>query len=210
MSEPTSIGHFLFKLYPIVCDATEKYQGLRGKGSQFEDEVSEHIYDVALESGFKPNTPRYTLALSTRSNNKHQFDASFTWKNTYYLVECKNTQTAAKDYVYYFNSKILDYAHANPEIFFKGIFLCAVSIPDSAWRYSIAYGLRLLDPESPPPEYMIKTCHGEPELATALERHLEKIEEAASDMWEDDLGIASRLYDEYRYYVNRWRNLNVC
>ncbi|MFH1180772.1 MAG: hypothetical protein V1710_10455, partial [Candidatus Bathyarchaeota archaeon] len=76
--------------------------------------------------------------------------------------------------------------------------------------YSIAYGLRLLDPESPPPEYMIKKCSGEPMLATALERHLEKIEEAAAYLWEDDPGAATRLYDEYRYYVNRWRNLNGC
>ena len=208
MPESSSIGEFLLQLYPIVCDATAKYENQRGKGAKFEDEISEHIYNVALDSGFRPNPPRYTLGLPTRSNNKHQFDASFTSKNTYYLVECKNTQTSPMDYVYYFNSKILDYAYSNPEITFKGIFLSATAIPNSAWRYSIAYGLRLLDPESPPPEYMITTCQKEPALAIALERHLEKIDEAAEYGWEDDPGIASRLYDEYRYYVNRWRTLN--
>ena len=210
MPEPSSIGQFLLQLYPIVCDATAKYLGQRGKGPKFEDEVSEHIYDVAIELGYQPNKPRYTLDLPTRSNNKHQFDASFTSKDTYYLVECKNTQTAAMDYVYYFNSKILDYSHSNPELSFKGLFLCAVPIPDSAWRYSIAYGLRLLDPDSPPPEYMIRTCKDEPQLATALKRHLEKLEEAAEYGWKDDPGTASRLFDEYRYYVTRWRTLNAC
>ena len=106
MPESSSIGEFLLQLYPIVCDATAKYENQRGKGAKFEDEISEHIYNVALDSGFRPNTPRYTLGLPTRSNNKHQFDASFTSKNTYSLVECKNTQTSPMDYVYYFNSKI--------------------------------------------------------------------------------------------------------
>jgi hypothetical protein len=172
--------------------------------------VSNRIYDLALEMGFKPNPPRLTLDLPTRSDNKHQFDASFTNQNTYYLVECKNTQTAAKDYVYYFNSKILDYIHCNPELNFKGLFLCAVRIPDSAWRYSIAYGLRLLDPESPPPEYMIKTCGNDSALATVLRRHLEKLIDTASFGWEDEPGSITRLYEEYRYYVKRWRNLNGC
>ena len=210
MSTLTLIGQFLTKLYPIVCQATEKYREKKGKGAKFEDEVSNRIYDLALEIGFKPNPPRLTLDLPTRSDNKHQFDASFTNQNTYYLVECKNTQTAAKDYVYYFNSKILDYTHRNPELNFKGLFLCAVPIPDSAWRYSIAYGLRLLDPESPPPEYMIKTCSNEPDLAKVLRRHLEKLIDTASYGWKDEPGSITRLYEEYRYYVKRWRNLNGC
>lgn len=209
MSEPTLIGKFMIQLYPIVCQATEKYQGKRGKGAKFEEEVSESIYDLAVDAGFKPNTPRYTLGMPTRSDNKHQFDASFTYQNTYYLVECKNTQSAAKDYVYYFNSKILDYAHCTPEYVFKGLFLCAVPIPDSAWRYSIAYGLRLLDPVSPPQEYMIETCSKDPGLATAITRHLEKLAETASYGWEVESGVASRLYDDYRYYVKRWSNLNA-
>ena len=208
MSDSSQIGEFLSKLYPSVCQATEKYRGKKGKGAKFEDEVSAHIYDFALELGFNPNPPRLTLRLPTRSDNQHQFDASFTKKNTYYLVECKNTQTAAKDYVYYFNSKIQDYKHANPEYKFKGIFLCAVQIPDSAWRYSIAYDLRVVDPESPPPEYMMNNCTNDPALVKAMERHLEKIEETAAYLWKDNPGIVSGLYDEYRYYVSRWRNNN--
>ena len=206
MSEPTLIGNFLSKLYPIVCEATEKYRGKRGKGPKFENEVSESIYDIAQQHGFNPNAPRYTLELPTRSENKHQFDASFTNNNIYYLVECKNTKIAAKDYVYYFNSKILDYVYTNPEYVFKGLFLCTVPIPHSAWRYSIAYGLRLLDPESPPPEYMIETCKNNPSLETALKRHIDKLMDTASYGWEEEDGQVTRLYREYRYYVNRWRN----
>ena len=206
MPESTIIGKFLTKLYPIVCKATEKYKDTQGKGAKFEDEVSQSIYDLALESGFKPNTPRYTLRLPTRSNNKHQFDASFTNNKTYYLVECKNTQSAAKDYLYYFNSKIMDYTHSNPEYSFKGLFLCAASVPESAWKYSIAYGLRVLDPDSPPPEYMIENCVNNSALITTLKRHIEKIEDAATYGWEEGDGEVTRLYEEYKYYVNRWRN----
>ena len=206
MSEPTLIGNFLSKLYPIVCEATEKYRGKRGKGPKFENEVSESIYDIAQQHGFNPNAPRYTLELPTRSENKHQFDASFTNNNIYYLVECKNTKIAAKDYVYYFNSKILDYVYTNPEYVFKGLFLCTVPIPHSAWRYSIAYGLRFLDPESPPPEYMIETCKNNPSLETALKRHIDKLMDTASYGWEEEDGQVTRLYEEYRYYVTRWRN----
>ena len=209
MSDPKQIGPFLSNLFPVVCDATEKYRGRKRKGADFEDEVSAKIYDVALELGFQPNTPRLTLQLPTRSDNKHQFDASFETKNTYYLVECKNTQTAAKDYVYYFNSKIQDYRQRNPNYGFKGIFLCAVQIPDSAWRYAIAYGLRLLDPESPPPEYMFENCDEDPFLADALERHIENIEEVSDYLWEDRPGIVTTLYDEYRYFVTRWRNSQI-
>jgi hypothetical protein len=206
MSEPPSdIGEFLKKLYPVVCDATDKYKKIRKKGAQFEDEVSEHIYDVARDLGYSPYKPRYTLELPTRSNNKHQFDAAFTSKDTYYLVECKNTQTAGMDYIYYFNSKILDYAHMNPMHKFKGIFLCAAAIPDSAWRYSISYGLRLLDPDSPPIEYMISTCSDDLSLGKVLESYLAKLEDASEYLWEEDITLASSLYEEYRYYITRWR-----
>lgn len=57
---------------------------------------------------------------------------------------------------------------------------------------------------------MIKTCKDEPQLATALKRHLEKLEEAAEYGWKDEPGTASRLFNEYRYYVTRWRTLNAC
>lgn len=204
MSGLEQIGEFLSMMYSIVCDATTKYQGTRGKGAKFEDEVSQGVYQIARTLDFNAYPSRYTLKLPTRSDNEHQFDALFTSKNNYYLIECKNTKASAKDYVYYFNSKIDDYVNTNPDYNFKGIFLCAVPIPDSAWRYSIAYGMRLIDPSSPPPEFMIKTIEENSALHTQLNRYLDKLEESHDWLWKDDPGIISTMLSEYRFLVKRW------
>jgi len=203
------VGEFLCRLYPLVCQVSEKYDG-RDKGRRFEDETSEEIYSLAYEQGFQPNPPRLTLELPTISGNRYQFDASFRHDNTWYLVECKNTRTAAMDYVYYFNSKILDYLYATSNNDrFKGIFLSAVDVPDSAWRYSIAYGLRILDPISPPLELMINNCGRDMSLKVALERYLEKIKSLSLHNWDLFEFNTFRMHEEYRYYCSRWRDLHA-
>jgi len=208
MAQATPVGEFLSHLYPLVCEASEKYSGKYSKGRTFEDKTAEQIYAVARELGFQPNPPRLTLELPTLSGNRHQFDASFQHGNVYYLVECKNTKTAAKDYIYYFYSKILDYIYASDDgSQFKGIFVCAVEVPDSAWRYSIAYGVRVLDPVSPPLEYMIKTGEKHSKLQQAMSSYLEKIESISLKNWEFLDSDPNRLLDEYRYFCTRWREL---
>lgn len=208
MAQSTPVGEFLSRLYPLVCEASEKYSGKYSKGRTFEDKTAEQIYAVARELGFQPNPPRLTLELPTLSGNRHQFDASFQHENIYYLVECKNTKTAAKDYIYYFYSKILDYIYASDDgIQFKAIFVCAVEVPDSAWRYSIAYGVRVLDPVSPPLEYMIKTGEKQPKLQKAMSNYLEKIESISLKNWDLLDSDPNRLLDEYRYFCSRWREL---
>jgi len=208
MAQVTPVGEFLSRLYPLVCNASKKYMGTRGKGGKFEDETAEQIYSVAYELGFQPNPPRLTLDLPTISGNRHQFDASFQHENTYFLVECKNTKTAAKDYVYYFYSKILDHIYASTDgSKFKGIFICAVEVPDSAWRYSLAYGLRVLDPSSPPLEHMIKTSQENTTLQKALENYLKKTEAISInniDLFNYD---PEQLLKEYRFICSRWREL---
>ena len=105
------------------------------------------------------NPPRTTLNLPTRSGNVHQFDASFRGGKDIFVVECKNTREAAKNYLYYFNAEILDYIHAiEPQqgVSLKGIFLSTVPVAYSAWLYALAYGIRIIDPDSPPPEYVLK------------------------------------------------------
>ena len=208
MAQATPVGEFLSRLYPLVCEASEKYSGKYSKGRKFEDKTAEQIYAVARELGFQPNPPRLTLELPTLSGNRHQFDASFQQGNIYYLVECKNTKTAAKDYIYYFYSKILDYIYAADDgSQFKGIFVCAVEVPDSAWRYSIAYGIRVLDPVSPPLEYMIKTGEKHLKLKKAMSSYLEKIESISLKNWDLLDSDPNRLLDEYRYFCTRWREL---
>jgi len=208
MAQATPVGEFLSRLYPLVCKASEKYSGKHSKGRTFEDKTTEQIYAVARELGFQPNPPRLTLELPTISGNRHQFDASFQHENTYYLVECKNTKTAAKDYIYYFYSKILDYIYASSDgSKFKAIFVCAVEVPDSAWRYSIAYGVRVLDPISPPLEYMIKTSEKNPRLQKAMSNYLEKTESISLNNWDLLDSDPERLLDEYRYFCTRWREL---
>jgi len=208
MAQATPVGEFLSRLYPLVCEASEKYSGKYSKGRTFEDKTAEQIYAVARELGFQPNPPRLTLELPTISGNRHQFDASFQHENTYYLVECKNTKTAAKDYIYYFYSKILDYIYASSDgSKFKAIFVCAVEVPDSAWRYSIAYGVRVLDPISPPLEYMIKTSEKNPRLQKAMSNYLEKTESISLNNWDLLDSDPERLLDEYRYFCTRWREL---
>jgi len=208
MAQVTPVGEFLSRLYPLVCEASDKYIGKSGKGRKFEDETAEQIYAVAYELGFQPNPPRFTLELPTISGNRHQFDASFRHEDTYYLIECKNTKTAAKDYVYYFYSRILDHIFAsNDGSKFKGVFICAVEVPDSAWRYSIAYGVRVLDPVSPPLEYMIKTSEKHPKLQKAMSNYLEKTESISFNNWDLLDPDPDRLLDEYRYFCTRWREL---
>lgn len=208
MAQTTPVGEFLSRLYPLVCEASKKYSGKYSKGRTFEDKTAEQIYAVARELGFQPNPPRLTLELPTISGNRHQFDASFQHENTYYLVECKNTKTAAKDYIYYFYSIILDYIYASSDgSKFKAIFVCAVEVPDSAWRYSIAYGVRVLDPISPPLEYMIKTSEKNPRLQKAMSNYLEKTESISLNNWDLLDSDPDRLLDEYRYFCTRWREL---
>jgi len=106
------------------------------------------------------------------------------------------------------NRNPLDYIYASDDgSQFKGIFVCAVEVPDSAWRYSIAYGVRVLDPVSPPLEYMIKTGEKHSKLQKAMSSYLEKIESISLKNWEFLDSDPNRLLDEYRYFCTRWREL---
>jgi len=131
------LGRFLCRLYPLVCSKTDlEKKNYVAEGHRFEDETSEQLYYLALELGLEPNPPRMTLYMPSVSGNHHQFDASFTHGRTVYVIECKNTKVAAKDYIYYFNAKIIDYSLASRRdsdgITFRGIFLSTVPLVESA------------------------------------------------------------------------------
>lgn len=203
-----SIGSLLCRLYDLCISKMDDKGGDRiAKGHKFEDETSEQIYHFAREEGFDPNPPRTMLNLQTRSGNVHQFDASFRSGGEIFVVECKNTLEAAKDYLYVFNAKILDYTHAlEPEqgLSFRGIFLSTVPVVYSAWRYGLAYGIRIVDPNSPPPEYAVRNS-SDPSLVSGFRSVLDKMAELA-----DGNVISTRtpakVLEEYRFLCRRWKD----
>jgi hypothetical protein len=177
----SAIGPLLSRLYELcLSKATSKGGNRIAEGHKFEDETAEEIYQFALDGGFEPDPPRNTLNLPTKSGNFHQFDASFrTQHNETFVVECKNTREAAMDYVYFFNAKIMDYqhaSHADQRLNIKGIFLSTVPVTDNAWRYGIAYGVRIIDPDSPPPEHVLSNIT-DTTLGECFEGIVEKMEE---------------------------------
>lgn len=204
------IGNMLCKFYLLVKKKRIDVEGNNSKGHLFEDETSEQVYYIAREEGLEPNPPRMTLQLPTISGNLHQFDASFRCGNKIFAIECKNTKIAAKDYVYYFNAKLLDYIFAmepdERESGLKGIFLSTIPLSKSAWLYSLAYGIRAIDPVSPPVEKMISNVHEDEPLKMTLTSLLEKINEASSTGKRLGHWTPSQLLDEYRFLCTRWRD----
>jgi hypothetical protein len=206
--ESDEIGEILKSLYILSIKKRHTKEGSRPiDGHKFEDETSQQIYNLAQKQGLEPNPPRMTLQYPTVSGNQHQFDASFRIGNCIFVIECKNTKTAAKDYVYYFNAKILDYLLAEPdgkELMIRGIFLCLVPLIKSAWLYSLAYGMRVVDPISPPIEYMIDETDDE-NLKAALTSLLIKVNGITPTGLNPEHHSPSHLLAEYRFLSTRWR-----
>jgi len=205
------VGPLLCRLYLLVYSKLSVKKGNHiAEGHKFEDETSEQIYHLALELGLEPNPPRMTLQLPTLSGNLHQFDASFRYGKNVYVIECKNTRLAAKDYIYYFNAKILDYVLASKErseeLTLRGIFLSTVPVAKSALRYSFAYGIRVVDPISPPIEYMIQTILDDEGLKSALGTLLDQVNEITPKGNSLNLQKPSQLFKEYQFLCARWRD----
>ena len=201
------MGSLLCRLYELCLSKAEDKEGNRVvEGHRFENETAEQIYHFAREIGLDPNPPRTTLILPTLSGNLHQFDGCLRSGEDIFVVECKNTREAAKDYLYYFNAKLMDYTHSprfSTSMGLKGIFVSTVSVANSAWRYGLAYGIRIVDPASPPPEYMLIDAHDEA-LEEGLKQLLAKM--AALVAEKEQPGGALRLLEEYRYLCRRWRD----
>lgn len=70
----------------------------------------------------------------------------------------------------------------------------------------MAYGIRVIDPVSPPLEHMIETSSGDEVLGAALRDLLDKIIALSSD---DGLPAVSpsQLLEHYRFLCTRWRDL---
>jgi len=200
------VSSLLCRLYEL-CSSKTNVLSRVSDGHRFEEETAEQVYYFAREVGLNPNPPRMTLNLPTRSGNVHQFDVSFGLGESLFVLECKDTREAAKDYLYYFNAKIMDYLDCSVDeggLSIKGIFLSTVPVAESAWRYGLAYGIRIVDPESPPPEYML-TDLDDSALAFALTELMEKMFELVERPVNGRGLSASRVLEEYRFLCRRWK-----
>lgn len=201
------VNLLMCRLYELCVSKTHEKCGNRiAAGYKFEDETAEQIYYFARNSGFEANPPRTTLNLPTLSGNAHQFDSSFKQGGEIFVVECKNTREAAKEYLYTFNAKILDYIDAlepGQGLSFRGFFLSTVPVALSAWRYGLAYGIRIVDPDSPPPEYIVTNCTNKSLVAA-----FEVIQEKMIDLAQSQQGgqWAPKILEEYRFLCGRWKD----
>jgi hypothetical protein len=205
----TPTASLLVRLYEL-CTAKPKDEGTNRvvAGHTFEDETAQQIYYFARNSGLEANPPRTTLNLPTLSGNAHQFDSSFQHGGEMFVVECKNTREAAKEYLYTFNAKIMDYVDAikpGQNLAFHGFFLSTVPVAESAWRYSLAYGIRIVDPLSPPPEYVLEK-YPDDSITVAFKNILEKMLELGQSY---DAGEnAPKILQEYRFLCSRWKDVS--
>lgn len=206
MSE-SPVSPLLMRLYELcISKIKEKGANRVVAGHKFEDETSEQIYHFARTSGYDANPPRTTLNLPTLSGNAHQFDATFKQGGEIFLIECKDTREAAKEYLYTFNAKIMDYVDALESeqcLSFRGFFVSTVPVAQSAWRYGLAYEIRIVDPDSPPPEYVIANCSDE-SLVAAFANMLEKMSELAQKKERGQQ--APKILEEYRFLCKRWKD----
>ena len=194
-------------------EAKTKRKGTRIRaGHVFEDATAQRVYLQARDLGLRPNPPRYTLDYPTLSGNTYQFDGSFTHQDTVYVIECKRTRMAAKEYIYYFNSKILDYVFGamirKKTLPIKGIFLSTVEVGDSSMVYAMAYGIIVIDPESPPLEHMLSTSREGTALHRAINDLLRRMPDLSVIFKVNQIGFdsAADLYRNYRFLCKRWRD----
>jgi len=205
------IDSLLSTLYLLVKEETKKTKGKTDIGAAhvFEDTTAQKIYHHAKELGLQPNPQRYTLNYPTFSGNTYQFDASFRLGNITYVIECKKRKMAAREHIYYFNSKVLDYvlgARVRGGSFpMKGIFISTVKVGKTSMIYAIAYGILVIDPSSPPVEHMMATVVPN----SALWRALQDLKGKLPNLHVSDFDVAGSrpaadLYNHYRFLCERW------
>lgn len=212
MSLTKTIDQTLFDL--VREEVTLNPGGLKPKlGHEFEDKVAREIWQCARLSNVQTLPSRHTLDLPTVSGQKHQFDASYRIDKNFHLFECKRTKTTPIEDVYYFNAKIIDYAlkfnSENRPFVFKGTFISYNSVGDQSLTYALAYGLGIIDPETPPLEMIIDTTK-DINLRSAVEHFREtlpKLEKVLFMKSEENIN-APELCKKYRFYVRRWAAQN--
>lgn len=208
------IGKLFSSLFSLVKEeAKVKRKMTRTRaGHLFEDVTAQQIYSHARSLGLRPNPPRHTLTYPTFSGDSYQFDASFSLADVTYVIECKRTKMPAKVHIHYFNSQILDYLFGakirKDNLIMKGIFLSTVKVRESSMIYAIANGITVIDPVSPPIEYMLSTLRRGSPLYRAMMELYRKMPSPAVvfDLSRIDYEPAPDLFREYKFLCKRWRD----
>lgn len=207
----------LAKLYDLLFKLVLKEKRTPKKGSRqrlghdFEDSVYKIIWEWANTSNAQPLPPRHTLVLPTISGHTYQFDAGYKSGNTYHLFECKRVKMSVTENVHYFTSKIIDYQYKmDPNISpneFQGTFISNSEVGDQSLEYALAYGITVVDPETPPLELILSTKIEE-NLKIVIKDFLDSLPNLKNVLCHGyKLNINSKeLCKKYRFYTLRWKN----
>jgi hypothetical protein len=203
------IEKLLGSLYDLVVEESEKpVSGSRSKaGHGFEDATADEIVKRARELGLKPNPPRYTPKLPTLSGNLYQYDASFIHSGVTFLAECKRREMTGREHVFYLGSRILDHVLGarlkGKTLSIRGIFMSTTDLPESAWLYALAYGITILEPSSPPIEWIITRLAQDSVLRDPLQKLVEDISGMSDPMNPNRRRSPQEVLKEYRYLGRR-------
>lgn len=180
-------------------------------GHEFEEETARLVYSHEKSEGLKAHQPRLTLQMPTISGLAYQFDASFTYRDALFVIECKRRRSllVGSELVHYFSSKILDYVLASEKagshMKMRGIFLSTQDTGDTGFIYGLSFGVRVVDPAHPPIEYMLSTL---PQEEVTLRRALQQLEsQMDADFIHDSRASPSAVYKEYQFLRKRWEKV---
>jgi hypothetical protein len=180
-------------------------------GHQFEERVARLIYAHEKIEGLKAQQPRLTLQLPTISGLAYQFDASFSFRDALFVIECKKRRSllTGSELVHYFSSKILDYVLASEKagrpMKMRGIFLSTQDTGESGTIYGLSFGVMVIDPSHPPVPYMLSTLSQE---ENALRQSLVELDEKMTlDFTRHAGNSPSKVYEQYQFLRKRWKGV---
>ncbi len=199
-------------LYELVVKASQYEEKDRiSAGHDFEEETARLVYSLEKTEGLKANQPRLTLQMPTISGLTYQFDASFSYRDLLFLIECKKRKSllTGGELVHYFASKVLDYEMAakrsGSRLRMRGIFMSTQDTGDSGHVFGLAFGVRVIDPTHPPLEFMLSKL---PSSEAALKRSFMELQEKTSvDFVNDVRNSPSSVYKQYQFLRGRWENV---
>ena len=198
-------------LYELTVKSTVVEGNKISAGHEFEEETARLVYLHEAREGLKAQSPRLTLQLPSISGLTYQFDASFSHRNTLFVIECKKRKSllTGSELVHYFCSKILDYVLAseragNP-IKMRGIFVSTQDSGDHGFIYGMSFGVRVIDPGHPPPEYMIASL---PQAEETLKTSIATLAaEMDADFLRDPRLSPPKIFKEYEFHRSRWEKI---
>ena len=199
-------------LYELVVKASRHESRDRiSAGHDFEEETARLVYSYEKTEGLKANQPRLTLQMPTISGLAYQFDASFSYRDFLFLIECKKRKAllTGGELVHYFASKVLDYELAarrsGNHLKMRGIFMSTQDTGDSGHVFGLAFGVKVIDPTHPPVEFMLSKL---PSGEAALRRCFVELQEKTNTDFVNDIrNSPSSVYKEYQFLHGRWEKI---